>query len=213
LTITNAYSHLINALDDYGAGFTFTNRWGIYQAGSSDKNYFAANMLLGSTTDNGLKLQVTGVGYFSSNVGIGVVPSTWGVTIRAIDIQTGGASVYGGNSLAGFTANSFIDNTTGTDTYKVSDYATKYLQILGTHRWYTAPSGTAGNSISFNQFMTLNLNGNLLIGSTTDTGNKLYLNGSLRIDGQQSATSGGNSGQHLIINLDGTTYKIKLENP
>jgi hypothetical protein len=60
LTITNAYSHLINPLDDYGAGFTFTNRWGIYQAGASDKNYFAANVLLGDTTDSGQRLQVTG---------------------------------------------------------------------------------------------------------------------------------------------------------
>jgi hypothetical protein len=60
LTITNAYSFLINPLDDYGAGFTFTNRWGIYQAGASDTNYFAANVLLGSTTSTGEKLQVTG---------------------------------------------------------------------------------------------------------------------------------------------------------
>jgi len=60
LTITNAYSHLINALDDYGAGFTFTNRWGIYQAGANDNNYFAANVLIGQTTSTGQKLQVTG---------------------------------------------------------------------------------------------------------------------------------------------------------
>lgn len=62
LTITNAYSHLINSLDDYGAGFTFTTRWGIYQAGASDINYFAANLQIGSTSallyDS--KLQVTG---------------------------------------------------------------------------------------------------------------------------------------------------------
>jgi hypothetical protein len=60
LTITNAYSFLINPLDDYGSGFTFTNRWGIYQAGTSDKNYFAANVLIGTTTDSGQKLQVNG---------------------------------------------------------------------------------------------------------------------------------------------------------
>ena len=29
----------------------------------------------------------------------------------------------------------------------------------------------------------------------------------------ESATSGGNSGQHLVITLNGTQYKIKLENP
>ena len=60
LTITNAYSFLINPLDDYGAGFTFTNRWGIYQAGASDTNYFAANTLFGTTTDAGQRLQVNG---------------------------------------------------------------------------------------------------------------------------------------------------------
>jgi hypothetical protein len=53
LTITNAYSLLINPLDDYGSGFTFTNRWGIYQAGASDINYFAANTGIGTTSPIG----------------------------------------------------------------------------------------------------------------------------------------------------------------
>jgi len=70
LTITNAYSFLINPLDDYGAGFTFTNRWGIYQAGASDKNYFAANVLLGSTTDGGQRLQVQGTSLLNGNTSI-----------------------------------------------------------------------------------------------------------------------------------------------
>jgi hypothetical protein len=59
-------------------------------------------------------------------------------------------------------------------------------------------------------------NGNLILqngGTFTDSGERFQLTGSIRINGQQSATSGGNSGQHLIINLDGTTYKIKLELP
>jgi hypothetical protein len=60
LTITNAYSHLINALDDYGAGFTFTNRWGIYQAGASDTNYFAASALFGTTVNAGFRVDVQG---------------------------------------------------------------------------------------------------------------------------------------------------------
>jgi hypothetical protein len=33
----------MNPLDEWGT-VTFTNRWGIYQAGSSDKNYFAGIM-------------------------------------------------------------------------------------------------------------------------------------------------------------------------
>jgi len=55
-------------------------------------------------------------------------------------------------------------------------------------------------------------NGNLLINTGTDNGQKLQLNGSFRIDGQTTATAGGSSGQHLVINCDGTTYKIALLN-
>jgi hypothetical protein len=67
VTYTNYYGLLINQLDEYG-GVTFTNRWGIYQGGASDRNYFNGNVLLGSTTDNGSKLQVTGAATFSGNV-------------------------------------------------------------------------------------------------------------------------------------------------
>lgn len=67
VTYTNYYGLLINQLDEYGL-VTFTNRWGIYQGGSTDKNYFNGNVLLGSTTDNGSKLQVTGAATFSSSV-------------------------------------------------------------------------------------------------------------------------------------------------
>jgi hypothetical protein len=49
-TFTNYYGLLINPLDEWG-GVTLTNRWGIYQSGASDKNYFAANTLIGSTTN------------------------------------------------------------------------------------------------------------------------------------------------------------------
>lgn len=42
-----------------------------------------------------------------------------------------------------------------------------------------------------------------------DTSGELKFNGANLI----SATSSGNSGQHLVIVLNGSTYKIKLENP
>ena len=59
----------------------------------------------------------------------------------------------------------------------------------------------------------LTTGGNFMVGTTTDSGNKFRLNGSLRIDGQRSGSAGGSSGQHLIIDCDGTTYKIALLNP
>lgn len=57
------------------------------------------------------------------------------------------------------------------------------------------------------------LAGNLLLNSTTDTGQILQVNGAIRVNGQASGTAGGASGNHLIINVDGTQYKIALLNP
>jgi hypothetical protein len=54
LTITNAYSLLINDLNDYGSGFTYTNRWAIYQDGASDNNYFKGKVIIGSTNTVGV---------------------------------------------------------------------------------------------------------------------------------------------------------------
>ena len=60
ISITNNYAILIN---DQTAGLgtvTYTNRWGVYQEGASDLNYFNGNLLIKSTTNSGEALQVTG---------------------------------------------------------------------------------------------------------------------------------------------------------
>jgi hypothetical protein len=38
------------------------------------------------------------------------------------------------------------------------------------HQWFNAPSGTAGNAITFTQAMTLDASGNLLVGTTSASG-------------------------------------------
>jgi hypothetical protein len=68
-----------------------------------------------------------------------------------------GASYSGGTSLANFLevgANFFADSG-GVDKYIATSEATKYRQVSGVHSWYTSPSGTAGNTITFTQAMTL----------------------------------------------------------
>jgi hypothetical protein len=59
-TIQNAYQLLINDTGAYAHTFNFGERWGIYQEGINDRNYFAGNMLLNDTSDTGQILQVTG---------------------------------------------------------------------------------------------------------------------------------------------------------
>jgi hypothetical protein len=61
LTATNAYHIVLNDLNEYTFGtLTLTNRWGIYQAGANDINYFNANTLFGTTTNAGYKVDVSG---------------------------------------------------------------------------------------------------------------------------------------------------------
>jgi hypothetical protein len=62
--------------------------------------------------------------------------------------------------------NAFI-NSSGGYTYINTGAATQYEQNAGTHKFYIAPSGTAGNAITLTQAMTLDASGNLGIGTTS----------------------------------------------
>jgi hypothetical protein len=67
--------------------------------------------------------------------------------------------------------NSYATYSAGTVwKYAVSSQsAAQYRLAGGEHQWYTAPSGTAGNAITFTQAMTLDASGNLLVGTTSGT--------------------------------------------
>jgi hypothetical protein len=125
------------------------------------------------------------------NLGLGVTPSSWFSDRRGLQVQSGG-SINGSASTVSFVelgANFFHGNLA--DTYIGSSQSTKYRQLSGFHEWYIAASGTAGNAITFTQAMTLTSGGNLLVGTTTDAGFKLDVNGTGRYN--QNNTSSGNA--------------------
>jgi hypothetical protein len=62
-------------------------------------------------------------------------------------------------------ANSYYDGSNFK--YISNGAANQYRQQAGAHTWYNAASGTAGNTISFTQAMTLDASGNLLVGATS----------------------------------------------
>jgi hypothetical protein len=97
------------------------------------------------------------------NLGLGVTPSAWTVNAKVIDINTKGAFWSGSGVDAAITGNAYYDSVGAK--YKTTAAATDYWQIAGEHRWFTAPSGTAGNAISFTQAMTLGSNSGLSIGT------------------------------------------------
>ena len=103
----------------------------------------------------------------SGNVGIGVTPSAWKSTVKVIEFQNGvSLSSYSAAPIMQLGTN-WYDNGTN-NLYKTSAAATSYQQSFGAHYWYNAPSGTAGNAISFTQAMILDASGNLLVGTTSN---------------------------------------------
>jgi hypothetical protein len=126
------------------------------------------NLEFGANDTNSLMILNT-----SGNLGLGVTPSAWGTGNSVKGFQLPGVSLWGfAATNAYLSANSFYN---GTDRiYTNSSFATEYAQAGGQHIWYNAPSGTAGNAITFTQAMTLDASGNLGIGTTTiASGSKL----------------------------------------
>jgi hypothetical protein len=105
----------------------------------------------------------------SGNLGLGVTPSAWGSNFKAVQVGRGTALWSGTATDATFLSqNAYYDGTNFK--YLQTSYASYYSSQLGQHLWYNAPSGTAGNNITFTQAMMLDNSGNLLVGTTTASG-------------------------------------------
>ena len=97
----------------------------------------------------------------SGNLGLGVTPSAW--TLGPAFEQSAGSLWSAGTNQIQVMQNCYYN---GSYRYKTTSAATYYGQGsagAGVHAWYTAPSGTAGNVISFTQAMTLDASGNLQV--------------------------------------------------
>jgi hypothetical protein len=97
----------------------------------------------------------------SGNLGLGVTPSAWGV-FKAFQFGTVG-SMSSGSGITTLGHNLYFDGTNFR--YLTATNASFNEQTAGQHKWYTAPSGTANNVITFTQAMTLDASGNLGIGA------------------------------------------------
>jgi hypothetical protein len=100
----------------------------------------------------------------SGNLGLGVTPSAWDSGFKAIDVAA--VSAFTGSA----TGTDVWNNTRVTASaaiYKTTAEASFYRQFTGQHVWYNAPSGTAGDPITFTQAMTLTAAGDLGIGTSS----------------------------------------------
>ena len=102
----------------------------------------------------------------SGNVGIGVVPSAWHASWKALQI---GPIGFVGSYQAGTTDITALGSNVYSDgayKYIETDEAVIYKQQNGTHIFDVAPSGTANAAISWTTAMTIDNSGNLLVGKS-----------------------------------------------
>ena len=174
--------------------------------------FFPAVDTVAVSTAGAERMRVDSSGF----VGIGVTPSAWGSGYKVLDIG-GGASFAGLSNSAYITSNSYDNGTNYI--YKATAASTLYLATSGQHRWYNAPSGTAGNAVTFTQAMTLDASGNLGIGTTSPSfasGSGLEINGGAgqaRLAIKNSATGGSSTdGFQIAVGTDSSVYIEQREN-
>ena len=106
----------------------------------------------------------------SGNVGIGTTPNSWISVYRSLQIGVG-ASISGrtDDNLLELNSNSYR-STSGAWKYITSNSAARQDLSNGEIRWYNAPSGTAGNDVTFSERMRIDSSGTVQTNVTKPLG-------------------------------------------
>lgn len=210
----------------------------------------ARNFLIGTIVDAGQKLQVSGTAYISGNTSIGSTSNTYILQTSADGVA--GQIQFDQYGTAG--ANILLRNAKGTSASPTATQAGDLLGSIGVRGYdgtnfsgggragvymYAAENFTSTNQGSFIVFGTtpigsasrverirLNDNGNLLIGTTTDAGQKLQVNGTALVSSNFTSQGniiiwGGNAAEAgqitanginggLYISASGTNQSIRI---
>jgi hypothetical protein len=148
---------------------TYGGLYGAYMEAYADLSASTATYLAFGTTAGGggsptekMRLDSSG------NLGLGVTPSAASGTRARIEFEFGSTVGLASGGDFNTTSNAY-NSATGVWRYKTTGLgASRYSLDFGQYAWFTAPSGTAGNAITFTQAMTLDASGNLLVGTTTN---------------------------------------------
>jgi hypothetical protein len=149
----------------------------------------------------------TGTTTFSAgNLGLGVTPSAWYSTAKVYQFSTSGA-LWALNTQQNtlLSTNEYLD-TSAVSRYLATGFGMRYQQTDGQHRWLNAPSGTAGNAITFTQALTLDASGNLGLAETNPSAYGGFVTKYAGIGLHANSTSGA-SGLNLY---EGGTGRFSL---
>jgi hypothetical protein len=180
-------------LGSWSGTSTYSNKWSIYQESTTEKNYFGSAVLIGTNTNSGYKLDVSGTGRFSSSV---LATGTLKTKNNSSNISYLEFERYS-NTQAFSLIEGNGENTTGWLKFYTSD--TNRLTILGNGN---VGIGTSTPS-SYGYFAVANV---ITVNSTTGVaaGFSDAVNGTLRIY-IQSGVNGINTDQAFAISTGGTS--------
>ena len=164
--------------------------------------YYPAADTFAVTTGGTERVRVNSSGI----VGVAITPSAWD-TANYNALQVSRTAVASLSNIGIFAANWFAD--TGGDKYIATATAARIdVNNSGQIQFKIAPSGTAGNAITFTQAMTLDATGNLLVGTTTlgaRNTNIFSKSAGFALEVQQRVAVSGGSGL-------GITYSVATPN-
>ncbi|RTL04139.1 hypothetical protein EKK58_11160, partial [Candidatus Dependentiae bacterium] len=137
----------------------------------------------------------------TGNVGIGSAPnSSWDAARKVLQISTTGALVSSANNTI-YSDNWYFDGSV--NKYLTTAAATLYQQTGGVHKWFTAPSGTAGTTATVTSRMELSNTGALTVASVTAITSNTDL--SLGGNGTGAVKHTTSTYQDIVSATDGTT--------
>lgn len=126
----------------------------------------------------------------TGNLGLGVVPSAWVSGQKVLEVS--GFSINAAAADASLTVNGYV-NSSYTWVYKATGFSTRYESSSGEHKWFTAPSGPAGNPFVYTQVMGIDTSGN----TTLNTGNVVIGTAGKGIDFSANTNAAGMTSELL----------------
>jgi len=162
------------------------------------QQYTTGSLIFGTNNTERLRLDSSG------NLGLGVTPSAWNSSWKAIEIgNRGNALTNNAANSIGITSNAVLDSVGWK--YVANGFA-NFMAVgngAGQYAWNIAASGTAGNAITFTQAMTLDASGNLGIGTSSPT-SVLYVAGGTNDQLFRVGNTNAVSSQYLSIYANGS---------